>query len=333
MSNWLQNQWERFTCWHLLLLPLSWFFALLSIARRGLYNIGFLKSYKLSVPVIVVGNINVGGTGKTPLVIWLVQQLKLAGYYPGVISRGYGGDVKQVAEVGASSLASVVGDEPLLLAMRTACPVFVGENRMHAAHALLKAHPTCNVLISDDGLQHYRMQRDLEIVVYDGAKKFGNGALLPAGPLRESVRRLKSVDAIVCNGQDFHMDSHGEVPCFEMSLDSADFYNLVDERVKCEAKALQHQKIMAIAGIGNPERFFQKLQHLGLTFERHAFSDHYAFQEADFSGLDADIVVMTEKDAVKCKSFARLNYWVLPVRAVIKHDLMAVVLAKLNCRK
>lgn len=330
MTAWLQKQWMRFTCWHLLLLPVSWLFALLSAARRQLYKFGFLKSYRLSVPVIVVGNINVGGTGKTPLVIWLVEQLQLAGYHPGVISRGYGGNVRQVAEVKVSSLSSEVGDEPLLIALRTGCPVFVSPNRVSAADALLKAYPLCNVVVSDDGLQHYRMQRDVEIVVYDSAKRFGNGALLPAGPLRESITRLQSVDAVVCNGQAFQADLSSQLATFEMQLEAADFYNLEDERVKCDAKAFQHQTILAVAGIGNPERFFLKLQQLGLAFKQRAFSDHYAFQETDFSVLTEDVVVMTEKDAVKCKSFARSNFWVLPVSAAIKDDLMAVVLAKLN---
>lgn len=333
MMLWLEKQWMRFTCWHLLLLPVSWLFALLSATRRQLYKIGFLKSHRLGVPVIVVGNINVGGTGKTPLVIWLVEQLKLAGYCPGVVSRGYGGNVRQVTEVKVSSLSSEVGDEPLLIALRSGCPVFVSSNRVNAAEALLNAYPACNVVVSDDGLQHYRMQRDVEIVVYDGAKRFGNGALLPAGPLRESIARLKMVDAIVCNGQDFQVDSQENLACFEMQLEATDFYNLVDAHVKCDAKALQQKKIWAVAGIGNPERFFLKLQQMGLAFERRAFTDHYAFQESDFSALTADVVVMTEKDAVKCKFFAHSNFWVLPVNAVIENDLMAVVLSKLNRKK
>jgi tetraacyldisaccharide 4'-kinase len=308
-------------------MPLSWLFAVLSFLRRYLYKIHWLKSYRVAVPVIVVGNINVGGTGKTPLVIWLAEQLTLAGYKPGIISRGYGGSAKQVAQVLSSSDPAIVGDEAVLIATRTACPVFVSANRVAAAQNFLASFPECNVIISDDGLQHYRMQRDVEIVVYDAVKGFGNGALLPAGPLRESISRLKTVDAIVCNGKS---DQSNVFESIEMQLESGPFYNLLAVDQKVDAQAFSEKKVVAIAGIGNPARFFESLKRLGVQFESRAYSDHYPFQAEDFNGIDADIIVMTEKDAVKCRAFAQSNYWVLPVNAVIKNGLMPAILSKIS---
>lgn len=330
MANWFQKQWLKFTFWHILLIPLSWVFGIITAVRRRLYKNGWLKSVRLSVPVVIIGNINVGGTGKTPLVIWLAEQLQLAGYKPGIISRGYGGNVKQVTEVTASSNPFEVGDEPVLIATRTSCcPVFVSANRVEAGLALLAAHPTCNIIISDDGLQHYRLQRDVEIVVYDSAKGFGNGALLPAGPLRESINRLKTVDAIVSNGSVVSNELLLVQP-IEMQLESTAFYNALDNRIKSDAQTFLHQKVLAIAGIGNPGRFFNQLRLSGLDFQSRAYSDHHAFNVKDFEGIEADIVVMTEKDAVKCRSFARSNFWVLPVNAVISNDLLVIILNKLN---
>ncbi|MBC7697299.1 MAG: tetraacyldisaccharide 4'-kinase [Bacteroidia bacterium] len=336
MANWLQKQWVAYSLWYLLLIPLSWLFGGITFLRKLLYKIAFLKSVRLPVPVIVVGNINVGGTGKTPLVIWLAEQLQLAGYTPGVISRGYGGNSKEVQAVFANSNPAQVGDEPVLIAKRIRCPVFIGANRIEAAEALLLRHPECNVIISDDGLQHYRLQRDVEIVVFDGVKGFGNGALLPAGPLRESKVRLKTVDAIVSNGE--VTNSHAglkadNLKVIQMNLQSGRFYNLLDNQQQSDASAFSNQKVLAIAGIGNPERFFQQLRKLGLSFDAHSYADHHAFQWQDFESVAADIVLMTEKDAVKCQAFAQSNFWVLPVHAVINNDLIAIVLNKLNMRK
>ena len=329
MVNWLQRQWAAYTFWHILLIPLSWIFGVVAYVRKSLYKIGWLKSYRLNVPVIVVGNINVGGTGKTPLVIWLAEQLKLAGYQPGIISRGYGGNVQQATEVLPDSNALIVGDEPVLLSTRACCPVFVSANRVEAGERLLASYPACNVIISDDGLQHYRMQRNVEIVVYDGVKGFGNGALLPAGPLREPKCRLHTVDAVVSNGL-VSNEALGELNSYQMQLVASDFYNLVDPQNKVHAQAFFQQKILAIAGIGNPQRFFDQLSSMGLQFERRAYADHYLFQAEDFKNIDADVILMTEKDAVKCRTFAQANYWAMPVNAVLKDGLMSVVLNKLN---
>lgn len=329
MANWFQKQWAAFTLWHILLMPLSWLFGLVVLLRKYLYQHGWFKSYRLNAPVIVVGNINVGGTGKTPLVIWLAEQLKLAGYQPGIISRGYGGSAQQVVEVLPDSNPLEAGDEAVLIATRTHCPVFVSADRVSAGQHLLKTYPQCNVIISDDGLQHYRIQRDVEIVVYDSVKGFGNGALLPAGPLRESKARLKTVDAIVSNGA----DGKESLKCFTpiaMQLVATDFYNLVDTQKKSSAQALAQQTILAVAGIGNPQRFFDQLTDLGLQFESRAYADHYIFQAKDFESINADVILMTEKDAVKCHAFAQPNFWVLPVSAQVNSGLMTVVLNKLN---
>lgn len=333
MTGWFQKQWATYTLWHVLLIPLSWLFSGISHVRKALYKARWLTSCRLRVPVIVVGNINVGGTGKTPVVIWLAEKLLLAGYKPGIISRGYGGKAKSVQAVFAHSSPQVVGDEPVLIAQRSRCPVFVSRDRVAAGQALLKAHPECTIIISDDGLQHYRLQRDIEIVVLDGAKGLGNEALLPAGPLRESKARLNNVDAVVMNGKGGRIEARlradGLTP-IEMQLESGEFYNLLDSNIRCNAQAFAGQQVLAIAGIGNPERFFQQLHIMGLDFKSQAYSDHHAFQPRDFESVTADIVIMTEKDAVKCRAFAQPNFWVLPVNAAISDDLMAIVLNKLR---
>jgi len=328
MVNWFERQWISYTLWHILLIPLSWIFAALVFVRRYLYKINWLKSYRLAAPVIVVGNINVGGTGKTPLVIWLAEQLKLAGYKPGIISRGYGGNASQVTEVFSVSDPVVVGDEAVLIATRTACPVFVCADRIAAGASLLRAYPECNIIISDDGLQHYRMQRDVEIVVYDAVIGFGNGALLPAGPLREPVSRLKTVDAMVSNGKDESRRWQHLNPV-EMRLELSAIYNLLDNQQIVNVQAFSQRKVLAIAGIGNPERFFDSLRHLGLQFQSKVYPDHYAFQTQDFQQINTDII-MTEKDAVKCRAFAQSNFWVLSVSAAIKNGLMPAILNKIS---
>lgn len=330
MTSWFQKQWETYTLWHILLVPLSWLFFALTYLRKFFYQTGWLKSSRLAVPVIVVGNINVGGTGKTPLVIWLAEQLQLAGYTPGIISRGYGGDAKRVQTVFGTSNPREVGDEPVLIAKRTGCPIFVSANRIKAGQALLQAHPECNIIISDDGLQHYRLQRDVEIAVVDGAKSLGNGALLPAGPLREPKARLSHVDAVVINGKLERPLNVDGITSVEMQLESDSFYSLIDTTKKCGPQAFANQQVLAIAGIGNPERFFLQLQHMGLFFQSKAYPDHHAFQPQDFESVTADIVLMTEKDAVKCQAYAQPSFWALPVNAAIKSDLMAIILNKLR---
>ncbi len=354
MEQWFQKQWSQYTFWHTLLLPISWVFFCVITVRKLLYKAKILKSKHLKVPVIVVGNINVGGTGKTPLVIWLAEQLILQGFKPGIISRGYGGSAKGVQAVLPNSNSAQVGDEPLLIAIRAHCPVFIGANRPEAGEALLKAHPECDIIISDDGLQHYALQRDVEVVVFDGEKQFGNGALLPAGPLRESIARLSNVDALVCNGKLSDKKNLTVLPfdiknltvfyrhifgkdtlklderVIEMHLMPQAFYNLKTPEIKANIESFLGKKILAIAGIGNPARFFTQLKKLGLDFESHVYVDHYPYKEEDFGKTEADVILMTEKDAVKCKHFATNKMWVLPISADISENLTNIILKKLR---
>ena len=335
MADWLQKQWKGYSIWHLILLPLSLIFSFLSIARKYLFRSGVLLSYELTVPVIVVGNISVGGTGKTPLVIWLAQQLKQKGFNPGVVSRGHGGEAKGVTEVFANSLASQIGDEPLLIAKRVDCPVFVGKNRVDAGVALLKAHPYVSVIISDDGLQHYRLQRDIEIAVVDAERAFGNDFLLPAGPLREAKSRLHSVDAIVITkaSQRSSLKTEFLSPVFEMAVSGDVFVSLNDGETQRHSNDFNGKQLVAIAGIGNPKRFFDTLTSMGLFFEQKSFADHYAFTHQDLLPFAGKTILMTEKDAVKCAQFAKSNaqydIWMLPVSAKIDEELNELVLQKL----
>ena len=296
------------------LLPLSWLFRLLGAVRRGLYRSGILRSKKLPVPVIVVGNLTVGGSGKTPLTIWLVEALQALGWRPGIISRGYGGSQVGVQAVDAAAMAAQAGDEPLLLARRCAVPVFVGRDRAAVGEALLAAHPECDVLVSDDGLQHYRLRRDVELAVFD-ARGFGNGQLLPAGPLREPLSRLARASAVVWNSAPGRRLENTALPQFPMSLAAGDFYALHDARQRATAAELRGRPLHAIAGIGDPARFFATLGALGLAFVPHAFPDHHAYTPTDLDfGADA-VLLMTEKDAVKCGQLSRHEAWVLPVNA------------------
>lgn len=330
---WLPKNWQTFNVWHLVLLPLSWVFQALVLFRKHLYRTGVLKSFSLSVPVIIVGNINVGGTGKTPLVIYLVEALRAIGLNPGVISRGYGARLSRVRAVSANDDASQVGDEPLLIKRRLGCPVYVHANRVLAGQMLLEENPDCDIVLSDDGLQHYRLQRDYEIVVIDAKNGFGNGAMLPAGPLREPLKRLKSVDAIVTNGEyigaQISSRWYGH-KVFEMQLQAGRFYNLQNMQLSCDARDFSAKKIFAVAGIGHPDRFFLQLEHLGLRFKRRSFPDHHHFTQEDFDKLRADIILMTEKDAVKCQSFAAPNFWVLPISAVLDEAFMLRLFEKLK---
>jgi len=322
----LQQHWYRLTPLHLLLYPLSLIFRLIAALRRALFRLGLFASVKLPVPVIVVGNITVGGTGKTPLTLWLVQQLITAGWHPAIISRGYRSEGDTAArEVSLEDDANAVGDEPLLMARRALCPVWIGRDRPAVAHALLQAHPECDVIISDDGLQHYRLQRDIEIAVVDGARRFGNGLLLPAGPLREPVSRLREVDAVVVNGGP--ADDRDGIP---MSLHGISFRNLLDPSQMRSAADFSGMKVHAIAGIGHPERFFRHLQQLGLQPSTQAFPDHHSYTAAELDLQDADAILMTEKDAVKCAAFATGRHWVLQVDAQVAPPLFKLITEKLS---
>lgn len=305
------------------LLPAGWLFAAIVALRRAAYRRGWLSAVRLDVPVVVVGNIVAGGTGKTPLTLWLAQRLGAAGRKPGIVSRGYGRDRNDIRKVGAGATASEVGDEPLLLARRSGCPVYVGADRVAAARALLAAHPECDLILCDDGLQHYRLQRDVEIAVVDRRGPM-NGWPLPAGPLREPASRLARVDALVLNEAAAACRPRG-VPTFAMRLDGRRFQRLDDPATACAAGDLAGLRLHAVAGIGAPQRFFDHLDGLGLKCRNHAFADHhrYTAHDLDFAG---DAILMTEKDAIKCAGLSALPIWVLPVDAVVDPDLARHVL-------
>lgn len=317
--NGLESHWYRTTPLTLLLLPLSWLFCAVALARRWAYRSGLLKTVRLPVPVIVVGNISVGGTGKTPMVAWLVALLRKAGYRPGIISRGYGGGADHWPQpVRADSDPSQVGDEAVLLARRCRCPMAVGPDRPAAARALLQ-DADCDIIISDDGLQHYRLERDVEIAVVDGVRRFGNGHCLPAGPLREPVRRLRSVDVVIANGSAGARE-------YAMELRPASLCNLLHDEQTRPLQQFAGQSVHAVAGIGNPRRFFELLTRHGLAVIEHPFADHHPFCAGDLDFGDELPVLMTEKDAVKCQAFAKAHHWCLPVDAQLDERVSQILL-------
>ncbi|MGB4065689.1 MAG: tetraacyldisaccharide 4'-kinase [Azonexus sp.] len=328
-ARWLQRQWfeqRRLTPALWLLLPLSWLYSLLSVLNRRL-----ARPERLPVPVIVVGNLIVGGAGKTPLTLWLAQQLKARGWRPGIVSRGYGRSGDGVVLVSADSRPEAVGDEPLLLARRSGVPVCVGRQRAAAGAALLAAHPEVNVLLCDDGLQHYALARDVELVVFDG-RGAGNGWRLPVGPLREPLARLATVDAII--GNNLKSSLPASAPTFAMTLQPGSFYRLDDPQQTCLAESLRGRGALhALAGIGNPGRFFQTLETLGLNCENHPFPDHHRYSAADLAFAKGGILLMTEKDAVKCAGLTAGETWVLPVEAELSPALIELILEKLHGRQ
>lgn len=331
LSGWLEKQWAGTGWWQLVLWPVSQLFRLLSLLRRAAYRAGLLRSRRLPVPVIVVGNVSVGGTGKTPLVQWLAGFLKQNGLTPGVLSRGYGGSEQGPVCVPPSGDAQRYGDEPVLLATTLASPVWIGRDRFSVGAALLAAHPECNVLISDDGLQHYALQRDVELVVVDAERGFGNARLLPAGPLREGLWRLRDVDAVVINGGSSVNGVNPDVTqgAHTMQLKGVQIRNLTTGECK-DVGALFGKKVHAVAGIGHPQRFFAHLSGLGLSFTPHPFPDHHVFETDDLAWPAADAILMTEKDAVKCNGFADARYWALPVQAHLPPNLGRLILERLR---
>jgi tetraacyldisaccharide 4'-kinase len=300
--------------------PLGRLFCALAGLRRWAYTKGLASVHRMPVPVIVVGNIAVGGTGKTPLVIWLAGWLRARGWRPGIVSRGYKGQAERwPLPVSADSSPHLVGDEPVLIARRTGCPLWVGPDRVDAARALLAA-AECDIILSDDGLQHYRLGRDLEIAVIDGERRLGNRRCLPAGPLREAPGRLDAVDLLVCNG------GQPQTREFGMALRPGALVNLRRPDRERELASLVGQRVLALAGIGNPGRFFALLRGAGLEVEERAFPDHHEYRARDLpSEADPRALLMTEKDAVKLAGMARNNDWCLPVKAeldpVFEHRL------------
>ncbi len=325
-----------------LLLPASWLFRLVVVLRMMLYRLGLLRSMRLSVPVIIVGNLTVGGSGKTPLVIALVRKLKEAGHRPGVISRGYGrqegGNLSaKPVHVLANGDPQLTGDEPLLIARATQVPVVVDTDRVRAGRALLAAHPDVDVIVSDDGLQHYALARDIEIAVFDD-RGAGNGQMLPAGPLREPLSRATGLTAMVHNASTADASNNGLHQRFPsmhvMRLEPQRCYRLADPLQTRGIDELGARgSVAAIAGVGHPERFFATLRSASIAAAPFPFPDHHAFTRDDLARISADTLIMTEKDALKCATFNDERIWVLPVTAKLGTAFFDLILETLRGRK
>ncbi len=314
----LQHYWYQPNVFFWLLLPLLWPLSLLycfiTVVRRKLYQLNIKKSYSSQVPVVVVGNIVVGGSGKTPLLISLCEYIQQNGFKPGVVSRGYGGSVSGVKQLSENDTADLVGDEPLMIFQRAKIPVVVGADRVAAVNHLLKNNQ-CDIVFSDDGLQHYRMGRDFEIAVVDSSRRFGNGFCLPAGPLRERISRLNDVDMVVYNGEKSVTSEQCSYLLQMISL------NRLNSGETSLLSSFTKKPVHAVAGIGNPARFFEQLSQNGIEVIEHAYPDHYVYQQDDFSGWDKDCIIMTEKDAVKCRHLTLADAWVVSVKAVFSNVL------------
>lgn len=323
----IDKLWYQDSIYAKFLLPLSWLYCAIVSIRRWLYLLRIIPSKKFPVPIIVVGNVSVGGTGKTPLVIWLAAKLKDEGYKPGIISRGYKGKARSwPQQVRPDSDPVIVGDEPVLIARRTNCPMAVGPDRVETVRQLLQ-YNDCDVIISDDGMQHYRLRRDIEIAVIDSQRGFGNGYCLPAGPLRELKSRLKRVNFIVSNNQ--KKPSGDNV---SMYLDGEHLVNVMDSRKTKKLSELKGKHVNAVAGIGNPARFFDFLRKQGIDVTEHCFSDHHSYKQSELDFPEKDMVLMTEKDAVKIQRFASKNYWYVPVEAKIQRGFRESVVSLLKVK-
>ena len=309
-----------------LLAPAGWLVALFTVLRRGAYRAGLRRSWRIGCPVVVVGNLSAGGTGKTPLVIAMAKLLARHGLRVGVVCRGYRGAASRwPRKVRPDSDPDRVGDEAVLLARRTGVPVAAGPNRIAAARILFR-RSKCDVILSDDGLQHLRLARDVEIVVVDGVRRHGNGRCMPAGPLREPLGRLASVDLVVVNGAG---TQEGEL---EMRLDAGDAVNLADTGLTRPLDSFRGAPVHALCAIGHQERFFRTLEARGLRIVRHPFPDHHPFREEETRFPDGAPVLMTEKDAVKCERFADPRHWCVPVDAALSAALEARLLSILRER-
>jgi tetraacyldisaccharide 4'-kinase len=334
----LTRAWLRRGALACALWPLSLLFRALSALRAALFRFGLKQSTRLPVPVVVVGNTFIGGTGKTPLTIWLAGVLREAGYTPGVVSRGFGAADAAPRAVTALSTAAQVGDEPLLIARRSGCPVVVGRDRAAAGLALLAAYPEVDIIISDDGLQHYALRRDVEIVLFDG-RGVGNGWMLPAGPLREPVSRRR--DFTIVNAPELTpalRQAVGGKP-YRMALSGtmAEPLARLGQGQGVALASLAGKRIVAAAGIGNPGRFFAMLRGAGLEVGELALPDHHDFLDQPFAQVEADIILITEKDAVKCGQIEHLKddprLWVVPVTAQLDGALADLIVEKCRGRK
>ncbi len=321
---WYRPNWYCYALW-----PFAQIFKLITWLRRKAYRIGLFKIKSSRLPVIVVGNLSVGGNGKTPVVIHLVEQLRKQGYFPGVVSRGYGGNASFYPYfVSAQSSPAECGDEPFLIYNRCNCPVAVDPTRENAVDFLVN-NARVDVIISDDGLQHYSMDRQLELVVVDGARRFGNGCVLPMGPLREGIWRLEQVDGVICNGQGAQSGEYAMTVVPGILRRVNDFTTLLEDPV-------YEEPVVALAGIGNPDNFFTSLEKQGFQlFKKISLPDHAPMSKEQLGQLLDDwpgLVIMTEKDAVKCRPFALDNWYYLPIDAQIDESLIKMISQKLQAK-
>jgi tetraacyldisaccharide 4'-kinase len=332
--NALERSWYQKFGWSWLLLPLSGLFALLSMARRLAFRLGLKAQQRLRVPVVVVGNISVGGTGKTPVTLRLCELLQAHGWRPGIISRGYGVKLQAPRLVTAHDSPAECGDEPVLLAQRSGCPVVIFPDRVKGGEFLL-AHTDCDIVICDDGLQHYALKRDLEIVLIDASRGLGNGLLLPAGPLREGRWRLAQADVILMNGaaqlSSSELSSPDRLPLTGQVNGHFYLQPATPKPLQNGDEALDSsQALQLVSGIGNPQRFATTVQNAGFKLAgQHWFADHHPFTAADFAAIPTPLL-MTEKDAVKCQSFARPGWFYLPVQAVLPADVENFIVERLH---
>ena len=327
LRHWLErglNQlWYHNSPWSWPLLPVSLLYCSTAVVRRRLYVSGLLRSDRLPVPVVVVGNLSVGGTGKTPLVIWLADFLRQqTDYRIGLLSSGYRSEqAEESVMVRADSDPLIVGDEAVLLAQKTALPVCAGRNRLAAGRRLLQQG--CNLILCDDGLQHYRLQRDIEIAVVDAQREVGNGHCLPAGPLREPRSRLASIDLTIY---------HSTTPDSRLSIRSScrRAWSLANHRLVKSLADFRGQTVYAVAGIAHPGNFFNSLREAGLTVLERPFPDHHRYRSEDLFFAGEKPVLMTEKDAVKCRLFSPANSWAVPLETEVASDVEAAVLGLLT---
>jgi tetraacyldisaccharide 4'-kinase len=326
--------WHRITPLHLLLWPLSILYRIFLLLRKCCYWLDIFPSVKLPVPIIVVDSITVEDNGKTPLILWLIEFLQARGFRPGIITRGRSNNPASPLAVTSTSDPTTIGGKILLLAKRCEnnCPIWVGNDRAAVAQALLYANPTCNVIICNDGLQCPRLEREMEIVVADfNEQSFGNGMMLPAGPLRESLERLKNVDAVVTNSKRMdHIDDTDWAPTFSMKLVSETIYNVLDPGNCQLASDLKDKRLCAIASFDTSQQFFDHMQQAGLNTELHSFAEDHRFVRQDIDYPNTDAILMPEEDAIQCSEFADNKLWALPVDTWVNSELQALLLKKLS---
>jgi len=332
LRGWLERRWYGDGAGVPLLAPLASIYAALAGMRRRAYDSGILRQRRLTRPVVVVGNLTVGGTGKTPLTIHLARMLSAEKLRVGVVSRGYGRRDRAPRDVHADSDWRDVGDEPVIIARRTGCPTLVARDRVAAARTLIARG--ADVIVADDGLQHLALARDCAIAVVDGSRGFGNGRLLPQGPLREPATALGRADLVVVNGEPEHGSLAGALPAgtLRMQLAAGQAIRLDGRGPSSELAAFSGRRVHAVAGIGNPQRFFRELSRRGIEVIAHAFPDHHPFTARELAFADELPILMTEKDAVKCTPFANARLWYVPVSAVFSESDAAALRARVLAR-